>query len=185
MHRYWDLSGRRIRLDASGSMVSMFGGYEGFPRLSLQLMDTAIVSALSLSGVPRSSSSSIIPWFGHPWVVEGYLDGATASPGRILRHSRGFIRVLEIWWDHLWRSATPLTRQLASHRGGSPSTNQMGEPLLYVSDSIRVSHIEGNTSWIFIEDAVSSTESMVVGSSRFCIPTLQNVNGFANYRFRK
>ncbi|KAF3455771.1 hypothetical protein FNV43_RR00413 [Rhamnella rubrinervis] len=115
-----------------------------------------------------------------------------ADHGGVLKSSRGFMRVsLEIWWDHLYGGVDSTTSSTCSaSRGGSQVDykSRWVSCLLYVSALIRVSHLEGrNTVRGSFYRRCGFFLSRWWWGLRFLYPHAftGNVNGFANYRFRK
>ncbi|KAF3432476.1 hypothetical protein FNV43_RR27216 [Rhamnella rubrinervis] len=90
--------GRRIRLDASGSMVSMFEGYEGFLSLSLQLMDYGHCECTSRYRMRAGSGGYFVTSRGFIKDLVGsfgvrldstYVDNSYASRGGFLTYWGG------------------------------------------------------------------------------------------------
>ncbi|KAF3434645.1 hypothetical protein FNV43_RR21730 [Rhamnella rubrinervis] len=167
----------RDRLDASGSVVSMF---EKAMEASLNtqvfnLWTTAIVSALSAIWLVRNQGH-----FGSVFIPLArslaFIWASTREANAIQKDFR---------WDHLWESTYIVN---CSYAGGSSYVaykSRWVKRLLYVSQRLSFSHLrEGNTAM----DASSKMRFLKVGGGgvfHSCTPMHRNVNGFANYRFRK
>ncbi|KAF3437168.1 hypothetical protein FNV43_RR19921 [Rhamnella rubrinervis] len=139
---------------------------------------------------PRPPASEILSYhfgrrFGSSGVHSRFASGR--QPGdahyRVIRNS-------EIYATRTPCDSTYAANLLHIAGGGSPGLQiKMGESLLYVSkDSARFSHLrEEIRPWTLLSKMrFLLPESNGGGVFRFLYPyALQNVNRFANYRFRK
>ncbi|KAF3433550.1 hypothetical protein FNV43_RR24652 [Rhamnella rubrinervis] len=135
----WGMRGRRIRLDASGSMVSMF---EKAMKASLSVLTYGLrpflgVAVFALELLDYS-------WFGHAdGLVEGYLDDAVAVAG-----SRITWNVFRDLVGSFMVESTYVVNLLRASRGGSPWVykSRWVSAFFMFPALIRVSHLGGGNT---------------------------------------